>query len=342
MRYLLLNNSMEKRTATKNKVSELAMTLRSFLHNSRMSYINSLLCCFILLFLLPTVGEAQIGSGQPKESTEVVEEEETHSKIKINSGVREELHRYMGYEELLPKYISLPYDVNMNTNIGGPFLDISFLLIMFLPVLLLLGIRNKGLKLLTAVLMLFFLIVSIPSGYRANRVLSSDKVSEVVQSELAETSFGTFPLVNAKLRFTEFCNQLYLPFHKGMIEKISGEGDSITYPIFLALFFLAFILLNNWLTTKRQKNQALAVFLLMYYFLWLILGAGVIWYAILAIPLSLIFMVIAIFNKKTDSVLKYAFASFVGLWLLGATTHRFANYAPPLTSEEIKAGGQQS
>ena len=44
---------------------------------------------------------------------------------------REELHRYMGYEELLPKYISLPYDVTMNTNVPGqPFIDISFLFLM--------------------------------------------------------------------------------------------------------------------------------------------------------------------------------------------------------------------
>lgn len=56
---------------------------------------------------------------------------------KVSSATKLDVHRFMGYEYLLPKYISLPYDASMNTNVRGPLFDIGYLLLLFLPILLL-------------------------------------------------------------------------------------------------------------------------------------------------------------------------------------------------------------
>jgi len=102
---------------------------------------------------------------------------ETSDEIYISSDVREELHRYIGYEELLPRYVSLPYDIIMNTNIAGPFVDIGYFFLLFFPILLLFGLKNKLLKGLTALLMMLFLIISIPTGYRSNKILTAEEVA---------------------------------------------------------------------------------------------------------------------------------------------------------------------
>ena len=106
------------------------------------------------------------------------------SKVEVFSQVREELHRYMGYEELFSKYISLPYDVTMNTNIENAFVDISYLLLMFLPILFLLGLKSKGLKALTAFLMVLFLIFSVPNGFRAQFNLTNETIKTQLELSL--------------------------------------------------------------------------------------------------------------------------------------------------------------
>jgi len=55
--------------------------------------------------------------------------EELGGEVKVEATKQEEIHRYMGYERLLPKYVSLPYDVNMNTNVQGAFIDIFYSLV---------------------------------------------------------------------------------------------------------------------------------------------------------------------------------------------------------------------
>ncbi|MEM6379883.1 MAG: hypothetical protein AAF705_16920, partial [Bacteroidota bacterium] len=51
---------------------------------------------------------------------------------------REELQRYQGFEKGLPLYLSLPYDLTMNTNlVNRSYLDIGFLWLLLLPLLML-------------------------------------------------------------------------------------------------------------------------------------------------------------------------------------------------------------
>ena len=189
-------------------------------------------------------------------------EKETAKKVEVYSAVREELHRYMGYEELLPKYISLPYDIAMNTNIGTAFVDIGYLFLLFLPILLLFGLKNRLLKIATMLLMLLFLIISVPTGYGSNKLISLAEVSESIARELAEAPFMDAPLVNLKLQLTQLANTIYLPIHHNLIATFSGEGDFITYPIFCLFFLFAFLLLQDRFKAVSLSKQGDSLFFL--------------------------------------------------------------------------------
>ncbi len=264
-------------------------------------------------------------------------------KVEVYSAVREELHRYMGYEELLPKYISLPYDVVMNTNIGTAFVDISYLFLLFLPILLLFGLKNKFLKIAMMLFMLIFLIISLPTGYRSNKVIPFNEVSKKLAQEISETPFMDAPLINLKLQLTQIANTIYTPIYHNIITTISGEGDAITYPIFFLFFLVTFFLLRNRFQDASLGKQAIPYFFLIYCFLWLILGAGVIWYGLLMLPIGLIFVgVDALKERSQTKFFKYAFLIFGTLWIIGALTYRFSNYSVSYTKSEIAAGYKQA
>ena len=77
-----------------------------------------------------------------------------------NLAVREELQRYIGYEELPFQYLSLPYDVTINANEQGNYLDIGYLMMLFLPLIFLWGMNSKfwqkGLVIVCSLLLLAF------------------------------------------------------------------------------------------------------------------------------------------------------------------------------------------
>lgn len=290
------------------------------------------------LLSLVTSFAQQDSSSKSSESITIPQDK----KVEVYSATREELHRYMGYEELLPKYFSLPYDVAMNTNIQGPFLDISYLFLAFLPVLILFGIKNKWLKLVTVVLMLLFLIISLPSGYRSNKLMNLEEVGIALAGELKETPFMDRPIAHIKLQLTQVANTLYLPIHDNFINVISGEGDSVTYPIFFLLFGLIFFILQNRMKAASKPTKIIAYFFLMYCFLWLILGAGVIWYGLLMLPLGLIFIgVDALKNRKKTQFFKHTFFLFSSIWMICALTYRLGNYTIGLSEEQESFGGTQ-
>lgn len=264
--------------------------------------------------------------------------------VYVSSDVREELHRYIGYEEVLAKYISLPYDVIMNTNLAGPFIDIGFFFLLFFPILLLLGLKSKLLKGLTALLMVLFLIISVPTGYRSNKILTSvDQIETFVSIELSQVTFMEAPLVYLKLQATRLANMAYQPIHTNVIEVFSGEGDSITYAITFFMFLFVFFLLTKRLKNASMGKQVLSYFFLMYSFLWLILGTGVTWYGIFMLPIGLILIAVGALKRNSQTkFLKYAFLTLSGMWIISSTAYRFANYPLPLSPTEINAGFEQS
>lgn len=313
-------------------------------HFFKQFFIIGILTTFFILcneryaygFQQDPVVQKSIDATQKKETDE-------KQKVEVSTTAREELHRYMGYEELLPRYVSLPYDVNMQTNISGPFVDISYLFLLFLPILLLYGLKNRLLKIVVGLLMIIFLVISIPTGYNSSKLISFDDIGLRIAIELKKNTFSEAPIAHLKLQITELAYAIYKPIYYGIVDKFSGEGDSITYPILFLFFLLSFYLVNNRLKETSFSLKAMSYFFLMTCFLWLILGSGVIWYGNFILPLGLILMGIGALKLKTDTkFLKYTFLTIVVIWLVNSLAYRFSNYSYPLTYLEISNGAKQS
>ena len=260
--------------------------------------------------------------------------EQKEKKVKINDGTREELHRYMGYENLLVKYISLPYDVIMNTNVQGTFIDISYLLLLILPIIFLFKTEVLWIRLLWMLLMLLFYCISTLYGFCAARTIEISELDQMLskQTELASVSGDFFAIL--KLNLLKGLAIIFQPLMQ-LLEGISGKGDSITYPI-LILFFLSLVyLIKRGLHHLSKDKMILLIFYSVYGFFWWLLSVGVVWYGILLLPIGLLMTILGLnlnakltSNFSTVKVIKYLISTSIGLWLLISYTSRLSNYNP--------------
>ena len=292
-------------------------------------YISILL--FLGLLLMPLLCISQ-------ESTDT----ELGGKVVVQATKKEEIHRYMGYERLLPKYLSLPYDVNMNTNIRGEFIDIGYLFLMFLPIILLTGIRGKWPRIGISVLLFTFFLFSIPTGYGAFNNISVFDIQTHLNTKLTTISFNTAPLLFLKLKITQFFSAIYIPLDR-LIAPISGEGDFITLPVIFLLFASLFLLIDYRFKFSDQPKKILVYLSFCYCFLWLVLGAGIVWYGILFTALGIILM--SLYILKPKHALKWlsnTFLVFGFLWIILEFSNRLSNYSEPKSAQQAMGAISQA
>lgn len=247
---------------------------------------------------------------------------------KVSSATKLDVHRFMGYENLLPKYISLPYDVSMNTNVKGPLFDVGYLLLLFIPILLLFSIRKNVFRILLMLIFLAVYCVSSITGYCAAK--------RIVQSELQETTAQELVVLNnesdylgiLKLTLFQITTSIGQPLLDA-IHSISGKGDIVTYPF---LFFL-FILLTCFFLREHKflnyKKWFLFFFALAYlFFLW-VLSAGIVYYGMLFFPIGFLLITLVYKNlKDSNKLIHIAFISLTIAWIIGSTAYRLANFYP--------------
>jgi len=254
----------------------------------------------------------------------------------VQDSKKEEIHRYMGYELLLPKYISLLYDVGMNTNVRGVFIDISYLFVMFFPLILVLGIKNASLKLGVMLLALIFLVISNVTGYGSFHNIAFSEIRANLDSQIIVNSFSKAPLLNLKIGISSFFYSLYEPINT-IFQIVSGEGDVITLPILLIIFSLTGFLLKNRLKETNLAIKATCFLMFLYCFFWWVLGAGIVWYGILMVAMGLVFITVNILKNKETTIdrklPKYVFFLSTMIWILMATTFRLSNYEPTSLKE---------
>jgi len=104
-------------------------------------YRTSQILIFITL-LISFAAVSNIAVAQNKTATEQVNPQK--GKVKSEGEIQkelifEEIQRYLGYETLPVRYLSLPYDVTMNANVDAYYVEIGFLMLMFIPLILVIG-----------------------------------------------------------------------------------------------------------------------------------------------------------------------------------------------------------
>ncbi len=291
---------------------------------------------FIIFLLLGNTSLAQKSKEVIIPGVYEMPETKVHKKKKIKEGVRVDLHRFMGYEQIPSRYLSLPYDTFQNTNnTGTAMTGISFLLLMLLPLLFLFPGKFSSstplTNVLTMALCLLMLVISIPSA-----LLNQNKFTTIAEAQAylqANPSSGFLGNLSDEINMNLL--NLYQPIHD-WFSSVSGKSDSITYPILFGLFFALLYLIYRRTANAPKVNQTFLYFLGSYFFLWWILGSGGAWYGMLLFCLPFIFLVkgmklpeVFSLNNSTALVDKAGILFFAcGFWMFLAFTYRAANYYP--------------
>jgi hypothetical protein len=182
-----------------------------------------------------------------------------------NTTLREELQRYIGYENLPMRYITLVYDVILGNNITIDSYDIGFFYLTGLPILFLIY-RPKSWWWLFP-LAFSYLYLVIPYGYAAVQNLP---LGDALMPQEALWGFTWWK--DSVLNLDQWISTNLEVF------------KSATY-IMLAVLFL--LLLKLIQASKSLLNITVTLLMLLLFF-WVILSSGVPWYGIMLIPIGLL------------------------------------------------------
>jgi hypothetical protein len=203
-------------------------------------------------------------------------------KNRKNTGKREEILRYLGYETGLNSYLSLPYDVSMGVNIPNKRgVDIGFIFLLFLPLLVLSLKKEKILNLKNSIGLFVFGIILLLSWKSA--MISKDSTTDVTDY------VGDF-YPNSSTPFFDISKDFFIPFLKlqnsisELIQPLFSVFSEITFPLTLGILILfcmllAWIAKDNW-RKFNQPVKLVLIFILTFGFLWWILGNGIPYYAL--------------------------------------------------------------
>lgn len=239
---------------------------------------------------------------------------------------REEIQRYFGYETLLFRYLTLPYDTCLNVNQEGKFVDIGFLLIALLPIILI-GLVYSKPKLFYALAFGLFLLLVLSQSY--SHILHENKYYSAQGSEWKDfTNVENKNIIDYILTKTYSLSVIMVEPFQSFIENISEPTDSITYPVLLILLLssLFFVLAKK---SKRLQSNILFIIFIIYGFLWLVLSGGILWYGFLIIPFTLLaigyYTKINTPNRIFKTYVKTLILSSLVLWSLLSIIGRVSN-----------------
>lgn len=249
-----------------------------------------------------------------------------------NTAVQEDVNEFLGYEDLLlVRYVSLAYDTVMNTNMPAYFVDLGFVLMIFLPLIYLFSSRISWLHRLGVMLIcLLFLIISVPSAYMNKNQVAIENIEASIATEVTTHPFSTSPLTHVALQLKKTFISTYKQLYP-LLGKISGKRDRITYPTLMLLLMLFAFLLDARIQHHTLRIRALIYFLLLFSFLWLMLSSGIPWYGLLMFPLIYLFTVIGMARSYSDNnrqvgIKKGLLLAGAIIWTVMAFGYRFSNY----------------
>jgi hypothetical protein len=260
------------------------------------------------------------------------------------SAVRVEIQRYIGYEILPARYLSLPYDLTMNINEQVAFLDTGALLLIFAPILVLLGLRQKpALQLLVIVSCIFLLIISLSNSYISGPNFEIVRSEQAALSQyLGATSFSQAPTGVISATVYQFFLAMYSPV-QSFFNQVSGDRDAITYPLLLLIFGLFFFVSTRRFQHRALPEQSLLSFTFVYLFFWLMLSSGIVWYGILIFPLLTALIFWSLTNRLPNADLpekltRYGFFTLVAAFVVMGFAQRFSNIKLSILNTDALVG----
>lgn len=276
-------------------------------------------------------------------STDILLSQESTEHV-VNDAKREEVQRYFGYEVLLYRYLSVPYDISLNVNEHGSYVEIGFMFLFFIPVLLLFLFRNKKIPFfMTLIITVVLWIIST-----SNSFIYSDVKGKIATNPTSINTYLVSPEAsqeqNATLlsAITKTSNSLYKPL-ESIGNGISGNSDYITYPVIFLLFLIVSFLLESRTRTISNRYRMLLGLLWTYAFFWFAFTGGIIWYGYILILLAYFFINILIRkliseDPKWGRVLNYSFMVMGCFWILLGLVSRVSNIQIVAQTTELGKG----
>lgn len=257
---------------------------------------------------------------------------------------REEIQRYFGYELLLYRYLSVPYDVSVQANQTGNFVEIGFLFIIFIPLLLLILFMRKPIYYWLFLLYLIFLwIISTSNSWMfSHEKAKINTTPENLTQYFNEVSFQREPLDMIAGRIHLISQTFYKPI-KSIGELISGSEDYITYPFLFFIFILVSIGIVHFTRNLAAQLRIFIALTWLYYFFWTTFGGGIIWYGYILILLLyfLIFNLFKLVEKQSITIYRLLYPTFIGVaifWILMASVDRISNIQPNVIADDLGKG----
>lgn len=259
--------------------------------------------------------------------------------VQLNdSGFREEIQRYVGYEPAFWRYLSLPYDLATNVNIpNSRYLDIGFLALLFFP-LLLLGRKPKrwiwSVPIFLVIMLLYVALVQISQAYVEGQGLDlatySTGLVEMYSSVGSSNPDWLYGIYASFLGvFTSLATSLVPLYELGLNANV--------FAAIVGMLSVCGLLFFGWRDSLKGSSplfKSLAAFTFSYGIFWWIMGNGIIWYGM---PLFVLLpVVIVYFLAKPEQFLgqensrfsRYFLGTSVGLSLLFFTSLYFTSPFP--------------
>ncbi|MEM8584619.1 MAG: hypothetical protein AAGF87_10135 [Bacteroidota bacterium] len=237
-----------------------------------------------------------------------------------DGGRYEELQRYLGYEQGLGLYLSLPYDVAMNTNISGSrYVELGFLFMLFFPLLLFLG--RPSFKRLLIVGLPAFGLAMIWLGLSTVSVYAPDGNWDAsLATQSMEVLFAAQPSGDGSL-----LHSLYAVFWSvvsglaGTLAPVYRAGMEMgTLGSMVVLLILSAgigALLRPRLAHMDTETKALGGFAFIYLLLWWMLGNGIVWYAM---PVFVLLPILIVHHLEKPKSLEGKDLANSSRWLMSA------------------------
>jgi hypothetical protein len=251
----------------------------------------------------------------------------------LEGAKREEIKRYIGYEEGLPLYLSVPYDVTMNTNVRYlKYLDISFLFLLMLPLLMFsqsgkLALPKNIVLILTTLLIwtLSLYSVYVNNGAAPTADDITNGAEQVLFNHYGPMQSLLSPLfMGIQNGFGAMGRSLH-----GLYSVLAGFSFLLTFIVLAVLTALSYWLFRERLDKLSANFKGVMAFAFAFGAFWLVLGSAIVWYALPVFALLLMLIAYAIYQpqKASSEGLKTYWRAFAigvaGLYLLFTTCLNF-------------------
>ena len=202
-----------------------------------------------------------------------------------NKEKEEEIRRYLGYEKGIIRFISLPYDLVMKTNVHMGFSDTGILFLIFIPLLMLVfSTRKLPWNIFKMILLLLLLAVSMLSVHLKNPLNFHTILDALRHCKLSE-----YPMLGS------VALPLYLVLEQGLfgIEKLSLwfypylaiQHLGLCFALITILAIPIYYLYKNNLRGMSLYTKCLLAFAFSILAYWMVLCSGIIWYGIVGFAL---------------------------------------------------------